>query len=74
MRVSWALKGGLGPMFIRVVTVSRMEILGPIIHRELCEICESGNGETTGWQDAAVYGRQGRLRLQVTGSAARSNR
>ena len=33
-------------MFIRVVTMSRMEILGPIIHRELWEICESGNGET----------------------------
>ena len=35
MKVSWALKGGLGPMFIRVVTVSRMEKTGSIIHREI---------------------------------------
>ena len=31
-------------MFIRVVTVSRMENLGSIIHREIREIRESGEG------------------------------
>ena len=64
------LKGEFWLMFIRVVTVSPMEILGPIIHREIW-VCESGNGETTGWQDAALYGMQGCLPLQVTGTTAR---
>ena len=41
------LEGEFWLMFIRVVTVSPMEILGPIIHREIW-VCESGNGETTG--------------------------
>ena len=61
MKVSYGLKGGLGPMFIRVVTVSRMEILGSIIHPKIHEICESGGGKewlgTQIWSDLLRWDR-----------------
>ena len=62
-----ALKGEFWSMFARVVTVSRMEILGSIIHREIREIRKevrgrSGSGlrigqiysDAGGWRDTTI--------------------
>src|SRR5882672_9324305 len=56
MKISYGLKGGLGPMFIRVVTVSRMEILGSIIHREISEMRKEARGRSgSGLRIGQIY-------------------